>query len=67
MDRYFLYSKNKDFGRVSIKEINRAIEHIAEGIQSNTAVAEESAASSEELMAQTESLNSMLSNFKLKQ
>lgn len=49
----------------AIKEIDEAINQIADVVQSNSAVAEESAAASEELTAQAESLDSMLSNFKL--
>lgn len=49
----------------AIKEIDGAINQIADVVQSNSAVAEESAAASEELTAQAESLDSMLANFKL--
>ena len=51
---------------VSINQINGGIDQIADVVQSNSAIAEESAAASEELSAQADTLESMISRFKLK-
>lgn len=51
---------------LSIAEINGGIDQIADVIQSNSAIAQESAAASEELSAQAETLEVMISKFKLK-
>lgn len=51
---------------ISIGEINGGIDQIADVVQSNSAIAEESAAASEELSAQAETLEVMISKFKLK-
>lgn len=50
----------------SIQQIHSGILEISDVVQSNLAIAEESAAASEELTAQSEMLNSMLTHFKLK-
>ena len=51
---------------VAIQQVNGGIDQIADVVQSNLAIAEESAAASEELSAQAETLESMISKFKLK-
>ena len=51
---------------ISIEQINGGIDQIADVVQSNSAIAEESAAASEELSAQAETLEVMISKFKLK-
>jgi len=50
----------------SIKQVNSGILEISDVVQSNSATAEESAAASEELMAQAETLNKMIEQFKLR-
>lgn len=49
----------------SIREITKGLEQIAGVVQSNSSMAEESAASSEELNVQSESLNEIVSRFKI--
>ena len=51
---------------ISIEQINGGIDQIADVVQSNSAIAEESAAASEELSAQAETLEVMISKFKLR-
>ena len=51
---------------MSINHINGGIDQIADVVQSNSAIAEESAAASEELSAQADTLESMINRFKLK-
>ncbi|RII36473.1 methyl-accepting chemotaxis protein [Clostridium chromiireducens] len=50
----------------SISQIHHGILKISDVVQSNSAIAEESAASSQELTAQAETLNIMIDQFKLK-
>lgn len=50
----------------AINQINCGITQISDVVQSNSAIAEESAAASEELTLQVEILNKMIGKFKLR-
>jgi len=49
-----------------IAQINKGIDQVAQVVQQNSATAEESAAASEEMNAQSDSLQGLISQFKLK-
>ncbi len=49
----------------TIEELNSGLEQISQVVQNNTATAEESASSSEEMSAQAEMLNNMVSRYKV--
>ena len=51
--------------KTAMEEINRGIEQISQVVQANSATAEESNAISEELSAQSQSLNSLIQQFKI--
>jgi len=55
-----------DEQKQSISDMNQAVDQIAQAVQANSANAEESAASAEELAAQATQLNSIVSNFRLR-
>lgn len=58
-------SDNAADEKTEFGSINEEIGHISEVVQINTATAEESAASSEELSGQANTLKEMLSGFRL--
>ncbi|HCC35936.1 MAG TPA: hypothetical protein DEQ02_10085 [Ruminococcaceae bacterium] len=60
-------SNSSEGQAVSMNEIAKAINQIAQTTEDNSAIAEESSATSQELFAQSESLNGLISKFKVEE